>query len=112
MSHSSRAACHGSRPARTARCDEEETMRVFVAGASGALGSHLVPQLIDAGHEVIGTHNSPASGQLLQVLGAEPVRLDLLDTSAVRAAVLGSKPDAIVHQATALANVKFGRNLD
>ena len=87
-------------------------MRVFVAGASGALGSRLVPQLIEAGHEVIGTHNSPASGQLLQLLGAEPVRLDLLDKSAVRAAVLGSKPDAIVHQATALANVKFGRNLD
>ena len=87
-------------------------MRVFVAGASGALGSRLVPQLIEAGHEVIGTHNSPASGQLLQVLGAEPVRLDLLDRSAVRAAVLSSKPDAIVHQATALANAKFGRNLD
>ena len=87
-------------------------MRVFVAGASGALGSHLVPQLIDAGHEVIGTHNSPDSGQLLQVLGADPVRLDLLDRSAVHAAVLSSKPDAIVHQATALANAKFGRNLD
>jgi 2-alkyl-3-oxoalkanoate reductase len=87
-------------------------MRVFVAGASGALGSRLVPQLIDAGHEVIGTHNSPASGQLLQVLGAEPVRLDLLDVRAVRTAVLASEPDAIVHQATALANIKFGRNLD
>lgn len=87
-------------------------MRVFVAGASGALGSRLVPKLIEAGHEVVGTHNSPASAQLLQVLGAEPVRLDLLDASAVRAAVLSSKPDAIVHQATALANVKFGRNLD
>jgi nucleoside-diphosphate-sugar epimerase len=87
-------------------------MRVFVAGASGALGSHLVPRLIDAGHEVIGTYHSPASAQLLQALGAEPVGLDLLDRSAVRTAVLGSKPDAIVHQATALANVKFGRNLD
>ena len=87
-------------------------MRVFVAGASGALGSHLVPQLIGAGHEVIGTHNSPASAQLLQVLGAEPVGLDLLDARAVRAAVLNSRPDAIVHQATALANVKFGRSLD
>jgi 2-alkyl-3-oxoalkanoate reductase len=87
-------------------------MRVFVAGASGALGSRLVPKLIEAGHEVIGTHHSPASAQLLQVLGAEPVRLDLLDAPAVRAAVLTSKPDAIVHQATALANVKFGRNLD
>jgi 2-alkyl-3-oxoalkanoate reductase len=87
-------------------------MRVFVAGASGALGSRLVPQLIEAGHEVIGSHNSPASAQLLEVLGAEPVKLDLLDARAVRAAVLDSRPDAIVHQATALANIKFGRSLD
>jgi nucleoside-diphosphate-sugar epimerase len=87
-------------------------MRVFVAGASGALGSRLVPQLVDAGHEVIGTHNSPASAQLLQVLGAEPVRLDLLDARAVRTAVLDSRPDAIVHEATALADIKFGRSLD
>ena len=87
-------------------------MRVFVAGASGALGSRLVPQLIDAGHEVIGTYHSPASAQLLQVLGAEPVKLDLLDARAVRTAVLDSRPDAIVHQATALADVTFGRSLD
>jgi len=87
-------------------------MRVFVAGASGALGSRLVPQLIQAGHEVIGTHHSPASAQLLAALGAEPVQLDLLDTQAVRTAVLASKPDAIVHQATALADAKFGRSLD
>jgi 2-alkyl-3-oxoalkanoate reductase len=87
-------------------------MRVFVAGASGALGSRLVPQLIDAGHEVIGTHNSPASAQLLQELGAQPVRLDLFDARAVRTAVLDTKPDAIVHQATALADIKFGRSLD
>jgi nucleoside-diphosphate-sugar epimerase len=87
-------------------------MRVFVAGASGALGSRLVPRLIEAGHEVVGTHNSPASAQLLEVLGAEPVRLDLLDTAAVRTAVLDHQPDAIVHQATALTGVTFGRNLD
>ena len=87
-------------------------MRVFVAGASGALGSRLVPQLIDAGHKVIGTYNSPTSGELLWNLGAEPVRVDLLDARAVHQAVLDSRPDAIVHQATALANVKFGRNLD
>src|SRR5260370_40719844 len=87
-------------------------MRVFVAGASGALGRRLVPQLIDAGHEVIGTHNSPARAQLLRTLGAEPVRLDLLDARAVRTAVLDSRPDAIVHQATALADITFGRSLD
>jgi len=87
-------------------------VRVFVAGASGALGSRLVPQLIDAGHEVIGTHNSPASAELLRVLGTKPVMVDLLDARAVRKAVLQSEPDAIVHQATALANMKFGRSLD
>jgi nucleoside-diphosphate-sugar epimerase len=87
-------------------------MRVFVAGASGALGRRLVPQLIDAGHEVIGTHNSPTNAELLRTLGAKPVLLDLLDASAVRKAVLDNAPEAIVHQATALANVKFSRSLD
>jgi nucleoside-diphosphate-sugar epimerase len=87
-------------------------MRVFVAGASGALGSRLVPQLIDAGHDVIGTHHSPASAELLRTLGAKPVLLDLLDARAVQKAVLEHEPEAIVHQATALANVKFSRNLD
>jgi nucleoside-diphosphate-sugar epimerase len=87
-------------------------MRVFVAGASGALGSRLVPQLIDAGYEVIGTHNSPASAKLLRTLGAEPVMLDLLDAGAVREAVLENEPEAIVHEATALTNAKWGRNFD
>ena len=87
-------------------------MRIFVAGASGALGSRLVPQLIDAGHEVIGSHNSPSSAELLRTLGAKPVMVDLLDAYAVRQAVLQSEPDAIVHQATALAKAKFGRSLD
>jgi 2-alkyl-3-oxoalkanoate reductase len=87
-------------------------MRVFVAGASGALGSRLVPQLIDAGHEVIATHNSPASAERLRMLGAKPVLLDLLDARAVQKAVLENEPEAIMHQATALANVKFSRNLD
>jgi nucleoside-diphosphate-sugar epimerase len=87
-------------------------MRVFVTGASGAIGTRLVPQLIDAGHDVIGTHNSPASAELLRTLGAKPVMLDLLDARAVREAVREAKPDAIVHQATALADVKFARNMD
>src|SRR3954452_10598779 len=87
-------------------------MRVFVAGASGALGSRLVPQLIDAGHDVTGTHKSPASAELLRELGARPVRVDLLDARAVRNAVLESEPEAIVHEVTALANAKWGRNFD
>jgi nucleoside-diphosphate-sugar epimerase len=87
-------------------------MRVFVAGASGALGSRLVPQLIDAGHEVIGTHQSPSSAELLRTLGARPVMLDLLDVQAVWKAVFENEPEAIVHQATALANLKLSRSVD
>ena len=87
-------------------------MRVFVAGASGAIGSRLVPQLINRGHEVIGTHRSPESAGRVRALGATVISVDLLDAPAVRAAVLESRPDAIVHQATALANARFGRNLD
>ena len=87
-------------------------MRVFVTGASCAIGSRLVPQLIDAGHDVIGAHNSPDSAKLLRTLGAKPVLVDLLDAGAVRKAVLENEPEAIVHEATALANAKFGRNFD
>jgi nucleoside-diphosphate-sugar epimerase len=87
-------------------------MRVFVAGASGAIGSRLVPQLIEAGHDVVGTHTSPASAELLWTLGARPVALDLLDARAVREAVLAASPDAVIHQATALGDVSFGRSLD
>jgi len=87
-------------------------MRVFVVGASGAIGTRLVPKLIDAGHEVIGTHTSPSKAERVRVLGAEPVPLDLLDSRAVRKAVLEAEPEAIVHEATALANIRFSRNLD
>src|SRR5690349_12499132 len=87
-------------------------MRVFVAGASGAVGSRLVPQLIAHGHEVIGTFRSPGNAERLRALGAEPVGLDLLDAPAVRRAVLDAAPEAIIHQVTALADVRFGRSLD
>jgi 2-alkyl-3-oxoalkanoate reductase len=87
-------------------------MRVFVAGASGAIGARLVPQLIDRGFEVIGTSRSLGNAERIRALGAEPIALDLLDAHAVRQAVLETEPDAIVHQATALADVRFSRNLD
>jgi len=87
-------------------------MRVFVAGASGAIGTRLVPQLIARGHEVTGTfRSSPEKAERLRGLGAEAVALDLLDAAAVRAAVLAAKPDAIIHQATALTG-GFSRKLD
>lgn len=87
-------------------------MQVLVAGASGALGSRLVRELIDRGHEVIGTVHSSQGADRVQALGAKPVTLDLLNTHAVRDAVLEARPDAIVHQATALGSARFGRSLD
>jgi nucleoside-diphosphate-sugar epimerase len=87
-------------------------MRVFVVGASGAIGQRLVPQLIAQGHEVIGTFRSPGNAERVRALGAGPIALDLLDASAVREAVLKAEPEAIVHQATALANMKLSRNFD
>jgi 2-alkyl-3-oxoalkanoate reductase len=87
-------------------------MRVFVAGASGAIGTRLVPQLLADQHEVIGTTTARGGADRLLALGAQSVVLDVLDARAVRKAVLDAKPDAIVHQATALAGVSFSRNLD
>jgi nucleoside-diphosphate-sugar epimerase len=87
-------------------------MRVFVAGASGAIGTRLVPQLVEGGHEVIGSSRSPEKAEQLRALGAEPVALDLLDPAAVRRVVLEAAPDAIAHQATALADLNFSRNFD
>jgi nucleoside-diphosphate-sugar epimerase len=87
-------------------------MRVLVAGASGAIGTRLVPQLIGAGHEVIGTHKSEGNAERLRALGAEPLQLDLLDPEAVIRSVVAEKPDAVVHQATALANLTDLKNFD
>ena len=87
-------------------------MRVLVVGAGGAIGTRLIPQLIARGHKVIGTCRSPDKEEDIRALGAERVVLDALDARAVQEAVATAKPDAIVHQATALANARFGRNLD
>jgi nucleoside-diphosphate-sugar epimerase len=87
-------------------------MRVFVVGASGAIGTRLVPQLIQRGHEVVGTARSPRNAERVAALGARPVVLDLLDAAAVRKAVLEAEPEAIVHEATALGEAVWGRNFD
>lgn len=87
-------------------------MRVFLAGASGAIGRRLVPLLVSAGHQVVGTTTTPTKIEQLKQLGAEGVQLDLLDAVATKRAVADAKPDVIVHQATALANLgKNSRNL-
>jgi len=87
-------------------------MRVFVAGASGAIGARLVPQLVERGHDVVGSSRSEEKAGRLRALGAEPVVLDLLDPDAVREAVAAARPDAIVHQATALAGLSDFKHFD
>jgi nucleoside-diphosphate-sugar epimerase len=78
-------------------------MRIFLAGATGAIGRQLVPMLIAAGHEVHGTTRSPDRAAALRSAGAIPVILDAHDGAAVRAAVSGSRPDAVILQLTDLA---------
>ena len=87
-------------------------MRVFVAGATGAVGSRLVPQLVERGHVVIGTSRSPDRADWLGAQGADAFVLDLLDAEAVRSAVDAARPDAIVHQATALAGMTDLKHFD
>jgi nucleoside-diphosphate-sugar epimerase len=78
-------------------------MRVFLAGATGAVGRRLVPQLVARGHQVTGTTRSTDKLDELRALGAEPVVVDGLDPVTVGNAVAHAKPDAIIHQMTALA---------
>src|ERR1700688_2527749 len=82
---------------------KEEIMRVFVTGATGALGRHLVPALVAAGHLVTATTRSAAKTGQLREAGAEPVAVNGLDRAAVIVAVRAAAPEVIVHQMTALA---------
>ena len=80
-------------------------MKIFLAGATGALGTQLVPLLVSSGHDVVGTTRSPDKAEALRAAGAEPVVLDVLDDRAVLEAVLRAEPEVIVHEATALASM-------
>ncbi|HEX7163448.1 MAG TPA: NAD(P)-dependent oxidoreductase [Trebonia sp.] len=87
-------------------------MRVFVTGATGALGQHLVPGLVAAGHEVTATTRTQGKTGQLRAAGAVPVVVDGLDRAGVIAAVRAAEPEVIVHQMTALAAMKSLRNPD
>lgn len=87
-------------------------MRVFVAGATDALGQHLVPMLVTAGHQVTASTRSAGKAERLVRAGAAPVVVDGLDRDGVLAAVTEAKPDVIVHQMTALGAMKSFRKMD
>lgn len=87
-------------------------MRIFIAGATGALGRRLTPLLIRGGHHVTGTTRSTAKVGQLRATGAEPVVLDALERDAVLAAVTTARPDVVVHQLTALSTPMNLRRFD
>src|SRR5262245_25079617 len=86
-------------------------MKVFVAGATGAIGKQLVPMLVEQGHEVTGMTRTPAKQDLIRKLGARPALADALDPEAVAQAVAEAEPEAVVHELTELGGT-FARNID
>lgn len=87
-------------------------MRVFVAGAGGAVGRRLVPMLVARGYQVIGTTTSERNVEAIRALGAEPVVVDGLDAVGIGEAVARSEPDAIIHQMTALSSTPDFKHFD
>lgn len=77
-------------------------MRIFLAGASGAIGQRLVPLLVDAGHDVVGTTRSATKADALRTLGVQPVVVDIYDASAVQRVVEEARPDIVIQQLTDL----------
>lgn len=87
-------------------------MRIFLAGAGGAVGRQLVPMLVAAGHHVVGTTRRESKAPAVRALGAEPVVLDALDERDVHEAVGKAQPDAVIHQLTALAGIPLTGGVD
>jgi nucleoside-diphosphate-sugar epimerase len=77
-------------------------MKVFVAGATGAVGRPLLPKLVAAGHDVTGTTRSEARAEAIRAAGATAVVVDALDAAALREAVAAAAPEVVVHELTAL----------
>jgi len=92
--------------------DGAKSPSAFAARLAITVSTRLVPRLRGRGHEVIGSARSPGKAGRLRELGCEPIVLDALDAAAVRAAVAAARPDAIIYQATALAEAGFSGNLD
>src|SRR5260370_12817351 len=81
-------------------------MKIFLAGGTGAIGKRLIPVLIKAGHQVVASTRSRDKSESLRAAGAQPVVVDGLDRAAVKEAVTAGRPELILHQMTALANVR------
>jgi nucleoside-diphosphate-sugar epimerase len=78
-------------------------MKIFLAGASGAIGRRLTPLLCAAGHMVVGTTRSAEKADAITKLGAAPVVVDVFDAPALARAVAVAAPQVMIHQLTDLA---------
>jgi 2-alkyl-3-oxoalkanoate reductase len=87
-------------------------MKIFVAGATGAIGKRLVPLLVASGADVVAMTRSPEKARSLRAYGAEPVVADGLDREAVMAAVARAEPEVVVHEMTGLTGMTSLRNFD
>lgn len=87
-------------------------MRIYLAGATGAVGASLVPILVGAGHEVVGTTRTEAKAASLRAAGVEPDVVDALDADGVKRSVAAARPDAIIHQLTDLSGPMDWRRVD
>ena len=100
---------HGHAPQTAPDRTERSTLagmaseRIFLAGASGAVGRRLIVLLLASGHQVTGTTRSPDTGERLREFGVTPAVLDVRDEAAVTSAVLQAAPDVVIHQLTDLA---------
>jgi nucleoside-diphosphate-sugar epimerase len=87
-------------------------MRIFVAGAAGALGKQLIPRLVENGHEVTGMTRSESKSRVVEELAATPVVADGLEPEQVASAVADADPEVIVHELTALSGNPDMRHWD
>lgn len=85
-------------------------MKIFVAGAAGAIGRLLLPQLVQAGHEVTGMTRNPDRMDLIRKMGATPLAADALDREAMLSIIREAQPDVVMHQLTSLGSMNFADN--
>jgi nucleoside-diphosphate-sugar epimerase len=87
-------------------------MKVFVAGATGAIGGQLIPILVADGHEVVGLTRTPSKQDRIRELGAKPAVADALDPEAVAQVVAEAEPEAVIHELTSIDTGSFSRSID
>jgi 2-alkyl-3-oxoalkanoate reductase len=86
-------------------------MKIFIAGATGAVGRRLIPALIQLGHQVIGMSRSKDKMKMIRASGATPVIADAFDAKALNNALQETKPDVVMHQLTSIPGRLNLRNI-